>query len=349
MFNSPQTAARIASELSSGEARARREVPRQGQWVRAGRSVLFVALLGSALAACGRGSQNTATAPAGQVIAHVGKQDVTINELENEFRWAQVPADKRNDQTTKAVLGDLARRKYLAQKAITAGLDREPGVLLDTLRSREQILASAFVNRDVATKAAGIGNSDIVHYVDAHPLKFAKREVLTVEQVSIPLTANAQAAVEATKDAKSIDEIDQKLSAMGVLHNRTMAAMSSANLPEDFYNFMQTNKNDDVYFVRQGSSGIFFKVKAKEPAPLIGDDANKLARQLLVQGLLQEETSNKQPAADIEIKYEGDYARIMTAEVPANAPPGGPGNAPPEAPGSASPEAPASAPPEAGK
>src|SRR5450631_2353094 len=135
MIDIRHIAARNVLELCAREARGRRGARRTGPWVRTGRSVLFVVILASALAACGRGSQNTATAPAGQVIAHVGKQDVTVNELDNEYRWAQVPPDRRNDQTAKAILSELVKRKYLAQKAISAGLDREPGVLLDTLRS----------------------------------------------------------------------------------------------------------------------------------------------------------------------------------------------------------------------
>ena len=55
-------------------------------------------LVGLLLASCGKdeGGQQAA-APKGQVIAHVGKDDVTIQELENEFRWTLVPPDKRDD------------------------------------------------------------------------------------------------------------------------------------------------------------------------------------------------------------------------------------------------------------
>ena len=55
-----------------------------------------------------------------------------------------MPPDKQKDPAVvKRMLSQLVLRKYLLQQALAAKLDREPGVLLDILRSREQILASA--------------------------------------------------------------------------------------------------------------------------------------------------------------------------------------------------------------
>src|SRR5277367_4640129 len=103
------------------------------------------------LAGCGK--KQDATAVVGQVIAHVGPDDVTQQELDNELRLANVPPDKRSDEVLKALLGRVIERKYLAQEAIAAKLDREPTQHLDLLRSREQILAGAYVQRDLGTKA----------------------------------------------------------------------------------------------------------------------------------------------------------------------------------------------------
>jgi len=88
-----------------------------------------------ALAGCGKKDQ-AATAPGGQVVARVGDEVVTTQELENEFRWANIPAEKQKDPATvKQVLSELVLRKYLLQQAINAKLDREPSVLLDLLRA----------------------------------------------------------------------------------------------------------------------------------------------------------------------------------------------------------------------
>jgi hypothetical protein len=69
------------------------------------------------LTGCGRegGEQPAAK---GQVVANVGDQVVTTQELDNEFRWANVPPDKQKDpEVIKRVLSELVVRKYLLQQA----------------------------------------------------------------------------------------------------------------------------------------------------------------------------------------------------------------------------------------
>jgi EpsD family peptidyl-prolyl cis-trans isomerase len=274
--------------------------------IRAFPYALLLGLCGTLLVDCSRKPEATG-GPVGQVIAHVGKQDVTISELENEFRVASVPPDRRNDEIVKRVLGDLAKRKYFAQKALISGLDREPNTLLEMMRAREQVLATAYVQRGVSTKSSGIGNAEIDQYIAAHPLKFAKRIVMTIDQITIPLTGNVQAVVDATRELNSLEDIDRKLSELGVLHTRSTGLLNSGDVPEDFFKAVQEKKTDDVVFVRSGpTTGTFFKSK--------GDDASYLARRMLVAALYQEEAGA--PASDIEIKYEYDYARIMAKQEP---------------------------------
>src|SRR4051794_37481958 len=97
-------------------------------------SLAAILLCGLVLSGCGRGQDNQAAAPKGQVVAHVGNNVITTQELENEFRLTNTPADKQKDpETLKRVLGEIVTRKYLVHQAFEAKLDREPGVLLDIL------------------------------------------------------------------------------------------------------------------------------------------------------------------------------------------------------------------------
>ena len=101
------------------------------------RSSLLLALCGLALAGCDKKPDVTTEAPKSQVVAKIGNQVVTVQELDNEFRLGNVTAEKRKDpDTIKRVLGELVTRKYLVQQALDAKLDREPTVLLDILRSK---------------------------------------------------------------------------------------------------------------------------------------------------------------------------------------------------------------------
>jgi EpsD family peptidyl-prolyl cis-trans isomerase len=278
--------------------------------------VIF-ALCSFVLPGCSKKIEEKTEAPNSQVVAHVGSEVITTQELDNEFRLANVPTDKRKDPAAiKQVLGDLVTRKYMVRQALDGKYDREPTVLLDILRAREIVLANAVASRDMAAKSSAISKSDIESYITNNSLKFATRQIMSIEQIILPVNATSQAVADATKDMKTLDEVDRKLTEMGVAHNRSMGALNSGDVSPDFFNVMQAKQADDIFFVRSGPNGIFFKVKGQEAHPLEGEGAFNLARQLLRLDLLKSEASMTSVAANLEAKYEGDYASIMSKQNP---------------------------------
>ncbi len=281
-------------------------------WSAVLRSSLLLAACGLALAGCGKKTDVTTEAPKSQVVAKIGNEVVTVQELDNEFRLGNVTAEKRKDPATiKRVLGELVTRKYLVQQALDAKLDREPTVLLDILRSKELVLANALASRDVTTKSSSISATDIDNYIAHNPLKFANRQVMSVEQISFPLSSTSQALIEATKEMKTLDEVDQKLTGMGVQHGRSAGAISSGDLPRDLLNMILAKQADDIFFIRSGVNGVFFKVTGQEARPLEGEAAISAARQYLRQDIIKSEVGMTSVAANLEAKYEGEYAGIM--------------------------------------
>jgi EpsD family peptidyl-prolyl cis-trans isomerase len=205
-------------------------------------------------------------------------------------------------------------RKYLAERAINAKLDREPSVLLDILRSREQVLANASVSRAVAAKP--ITQAEIDRYIADHPLKFANRRSFTADEVVFALGPQSQAVLDASKDAKSLDEIDQKLTTMVVPHNRSVGVFNSGEMSDDLVNAIQARKADNVFFVRSGPNGVFFVVRGEEVQPLQGEVAVNVARQYIRADRLKAEAGMASVSANLDAKYEGDYAAIMNQQNP---------------------------------
>jgi EpsD family peptidyl-prolyl cis-trans isomerase len=277
------------------------------------RLLLLTVVIG--LAGCGKSGEGQGSASNGQIVAHVGDQVITTQELDTEFRWANIPNDKRQSpEIVKRVLGELVNRKYLLQQALTAKLDREPSVLLDILRSREQVLASAFANREVATKIAALTKVDVDRFIANNAAKFSDQQIFHVDQISFALGPNGQSIVEAAKDLNSLEEVDQKLTGLGVPHNRSSGTLNSAELPDELLKLVQTKKQDNVFFARAGQNGVFFQVNSEEPHPVEGDAAMALARQLMRLDLLKTEASMVGMSANAEAKYEGDYAKIMATQ-----------------------------------
>jgi EpsD family peptidyl-prolyl cis-trans isomerase len=276
--------------------------------------------LPAAMLLAGCGKKQAEPAVLGQVIAHVGPDDVTQQELDNELRQASVPADKRTDPIVKAALSRVVERKYLVQQALAAKLDREPTVHLDLLRSREQIVAGAFVQRDLSSKMSAISKNEIDSYIQSHPKQFDQREVFNVDQISFPTPKDVEALAAATKDFKSLDQVVAKLNEMNVKFNRGTAALDSATMPPEMLKVLDARKPDDIYFIRSRGNASFFKVTSVESKPLTGDEANEFAkRQVRVEiGRKGAEAISKAALGDA--KFEGDYARIMTAAAPAATP-----------------------------
>jgi EpsD family peptidyl-prolyl cis-trans isomerase len=271
------------------------------------------------LAGCGK--KQAEPAVVGQVIAHVGPDDVTQQELDNELRLANVPTDKRSDPILKAALSRIVERKYLVQQAVAAKLDREPTVHLDLLRSREQILAGAFVQRDLSSKMSAVSKNEIDSYVQGHPKQFDQRELFQVDQISFTSPKDVEALAAATKDFKSLDQVEAKLNEMNIKFSRGTATLDSATMPAEMLKVLDARKADDIYFIRSRGTASFFKVTSVDQKPLTTDQANEFAkRELRVDiGRKGAEAISKSALADA--KFEGDYTRIMTATAPAPATP----------------------------
>ena len=287
----------------------------KGRW----RVAATVLALAGAVALAGCGKKQETPAVVGQVIAHVGPDDVTQQELDNELRLANVPADKRSDDVLKAVLSRIIERKYLVQQAIAAKLDREPTVHLDLLRSREQILAGAYAQRDLGSKVTAISKSEIDNYIQGHPDQFGRRQVFNIEQVSFPPIKDMESLATATKEFKTIDQVEAKLNELGVKYSRGPGALDSATMPEQMLKALQARKPDDIFFIRSRNNASFFKVISAEDKPLTDEEAQQLGKRDLANDLARKSAEDTAKAAIASAKFEGDYNRIMTAPPPAGA------------------------------
>jgi EpsD family peptidyl-prolyl cis-trans isomerase len=273
------------------------------------RATAVICLLG--LAGCNNAKTPAKPTPEqnSQIIAKVGKEDVTIHELQNEYRLAGITPDKVNDNLTRAVLAEIVKRKGLAQRAQAAGLDREPTVLLDLMRGREQILATALLQRDVQAKTSSIGKAEIDRYVNANPERFSKRTRFDVDQLQIPVSSLNQKFLDTVKDATSLDTVEAKAAEANIPYSRGNASLFSGDLPADLLSRLRNRKDTDVFFAGAPQTGTFFKVRTESPDPLSGEAATRRGQILLRQETARTEIANKDAGA--EVTYLGSYTKLM--------------------------------------
>jgi EpsD family peptidyl-prolyl cis-trans isomerase len=283
-----------------------------------GRGLAVFAIASLVLLGCSKKNDATSATSNSQIVARVGDQVVSAQELDTELRWNNVASDrKRDDAVVKRILGELVARKYLLQQALDAKLDREPTVLLDILRAREQVLARAFTMREVSKQASAISVADTEKYIGDHPLRFAQRKVLAVDQVSFPIASLDQSSVDSMKDLASVEGVEKRLAEQGIAHTRSAVSLSTSDIPDELLRSIQEKKPGEIIFVRSGQNVVFLSVNGEELRPLEGAAAVAVARQLQQQDLVRAQASLTNISANMEAKYEGEYAKIM-GEPPAS-------------------------------
>jgi EpsD family peptidyl-prolyl cis-trans isomerase len=247
--------------------------------------------------------------PASPTIATIGKEDVKGYELANEMRLMGIPLDKdkRDDQATKRAMRELVQRRFLAQKAVAQKLDKDPSFLIEEQRAREQLLANFYLQRSVSDK--WLNESQIYRFQLDHPLVFEKRQLIGIDQIAVPLAGREKAVIDATKNAKSLDDVIRALTALGATYSRGESELTTADIPAELFNAIEKKKADDVFFIARGGTGVFFVAKRIEPRPFTGEAATQLAKRLLMNEMLKEKAMEKPAEGDVH--YEGDLDRIM--------------------------------------
>ncbi len=289
------------------------------------RAALALGVTALLLAGCGdskdKPAEKAAAAapqlPASPTIATVGNEDIKAYELANEMRLAGVPIgkdkEKPDDQITKRFMRELVQRKYIVQKAIAEKIDRDPNFLVESQRQREQLLANLYLQRAVADTS--LSGSRIEAYQANHPLMFAKRQAIEIEQLIFPLNQVSKQIPELAKDAKTLDQAAQLLKSHNITFSRGENAIGSGDMPPEAFDLMQKKAAENVFFTARGGSGVFFVVKEIKPEPLTGEPATQLAKRMLLNDVAREKATEKLPE-DLKVHYEGDLERIMNLPDP---------------------------------
>jgi hypothetical protein len=83
-------------------------------------------------------------------------------------------------------------------------------------------------------------------------------------------------------------------------------------MPDDLLRTIQEKQPGDVIFVRSGQNGVFLSIYGAEVRPLEGEAAMNVARQLQQKDLAKAQASLINFSANMEAKYDGEYAKIMS-------------------------------------
>jgi hypothetical protein len=168
---------------------------------------------------------------------------------------------------------------------------------------------------------SSISKNEIDSYIQAHPKQFDKRELFQIEQISFTPPNNLEALAAATKDEKSLDQVEAKLNEMGIKFSRGTATLDSATMPPEMLQALEARKPDDVFFIRSRASASYFKVNSAEPKPMTVDEADEFAKREVRTEIGKKSAQVVSDAALASAKFEGDFIRVMALSSPGAASP----------------------------
>ena len=159
------------------------------------------------------------------MIALVNGTEITAAELNEEAQARGIPIG-RDPALKAALIAELVDRKLLVQRAQEQGLDRDPGYLLAKRRSDEILLAQQILA--ASTDNRRVSDPELKRYIAANPAAFARRALVTVDQLAI--TGRVPAEVQrALAEAPTIERTQQLAAAAGLPASRASETVDSGN------------------------------------------------------------------------------------------------------------------------
>lgn len=244
------------------------------------------------------------------MIALVNGTEITAAELNEEAQARGIPIG-RDPALKAALIAELVDRKLLVQRAQEQGLDREPGYLLAKRRSDEILLAQQILA--ASTDNRRVSDPELKRYIAANPAAFARRALVTVDQLAI--TGRVPAEVQrALAEAPTIERTQQLAAAAGLPASRASETVDSGN-PLDLRGPLLVGLRAGQSFVLPRPGGLIVgKVVTVVPQPVAADQQLQVARERLkqqrTQAALERLLEQLRPGA--QVQYQPGFGPAAT-------------------------------------
>lgn len=164
-----------------------------------------------------------------QVAARVNDEEVSIHQVQQALQQQPRLVSEQGEAAPRMALDSLIEQELAAQAARQAGLDRDPAVIQALEAAKRETLARAFQDR-LAAEATQPDSDTLDRYYDAHPDRFAKRRLYSLQEFSIEANPKQRESVRSLlQSANTPAELQQGLQALKLRYStRPMLAATEA-------------------------------------------------------------------------------------------------------------------------
>jgi len=290
-------------------------------------AVALAAMAATLLVACG---QKKDVAPAdttgSEVVAKVNGDELTAGQLQIALQKQRGMRPDAGDAAVKLVLDQLINEQIIAQKAVTAKLDKDPKVLAQIESARRDILASRFLE-SVAETAGKPADDAVRTFYDSRPALFAQRKVYTLQRVDIQAPDDRRTEVDAhVQSLKSAAELADWLKSQKLAFTTRQEQDAAEQLPPVVLDKVATMKEGQSVVVPSQTGVAALTLISSASAPKSLDDARPAIEQFLAnqgrRGVILDLQKTIRDGAKVE--YQGRFAALASAggtgTVPATTP-----------------------------
>ena len=275
-------------------------------------SGLLLASLLTGLVACNaQGSDNL---PAGQSIARVDGQDVTIHELNAELKGVALPAGAARKAVEQQALQRIIDRRILAGLARERKLDQTPEFVLLKARAEETVLVD-LLRQNIAEQTKAPTQAEARTYVAANPSLFAGRTLLTLDQIVFPLPKDPRKLQE-LGPIKTMTEVEKWLIDNAIPYRRQPAQLDTLQVDPAMAKRILSLPPGEVFVVPAQGGVAANSITNAKAQPVPADEATRIALSIL-QGRAVMATATKELEAEVKkrraaVTYQTGFAPPQT-------------------------------------
>jgi EpsD family peptidyl-prolyl cis-trans isomerase len=279
-------------------------------------AVTLAAMAVVLLSGCGQKKDVApADASGSDVVAKVNGDELTAGQLTIALQKQRGMRPDAGDAASKQVLDQLIDEQIVAQKAVTAKLDKDPKVVQQIEAARRDILARRFI--EAAAETAGKPADDAVQkFYDSRPTLFAQRKVYTLQRLDIQVPDERRAEVDAhIQSLKSSAELTDWLKSQKLVFTAKQEQDASEQLPPTVLEKLATLKEGESMAVPSQFGVTALTLVSSASAPKTLADARPAIEQYLSGQGRREVIMNLQKSIrdGAKVEYEGRFAALAPA------------------------------------
>lgn len=231
----------------------------------------------SALALAGCGSDEP---PAGQVVANVDGVEITQTELNAELGGRRAPTAEGQKQLQLAVLNQMIARVLLANAAKAQGLDKTPEAAVAKQRA-EQLALIELLQKKLGAASPQVSTEEVSQFVADNSELFANRRIYVVDQIIVP--SPPAPLLKGLEAVQTWDDAKAELAKYNLPANSAVGVVDALTVAPQFAKQVAALPANAVFIVPAQGAIRINHIRESQLSPVSGDDANRLAKEMLVQ------------------------------------------------------------------